>query len=258
MSSNGHSVLAVVQRRYRAPCYPRRVPALFDAAIVSASVVACLSASVCEAAADRPEPLADESGCEHYRGTSSGNDPSVQLDVVLCPHADGTAGKVEGKVQWSSLRSGWNLRRVEGQWTGASLRLRDLEIIDERPENGYTFCTIDAYALERGDRGTLAGSYDSRACRDHASVSLMRVNAPADAKAAPEPAPAPSLAQPQPQPQPRPQPPVRDASPPAKQAQQSSGCGCDLRLALVLLPLGLVRRRRRAGEPRAGGSRARD
>lgn len=59
----------------------------------------------------RPKLLDDKAGCERWLGTAAGNDPSVRVNLRLCPKDGG----VEGELQWSSLQSGWNLRRVVGR-----------------------------------------------------------------------------------------------------------------------------------------------
>lgn len=210
--------------------------------------------------ATRPDPLPDEAGCDHYKGTSSGNDPSVTFDVVLCPHEDKTAGKVEGKVQWSSLLSGWNVRKVEGQWTGDQLSMKDLEIIEERPEPGFRFCTIDPYTLSKTDDGGLEGTYDAEDCDDDATVTLAAVAAPAGANAtggavAEPPTPREQADEPAgSKDEPTDASDASDDKPskPSKTAQRgaeakpSGGCGCDVTLLMApMLGLGLARRRRR-------------
>ena len=215
-------------------------------------VCACVLVPGAVRAAERPGPLADEAGCKHYRGTSSGNDPSVRLDVVLCAHPDGTRGKVDGKVQWSSLLSGWNLRHVEGRWSAGTLTMRDVEILDEKPESGFRFCTIDAYVLAQDSTGVLKGSYDSEACSDHAQMTLRAVDAPgghavappkASDRAAADPLPDPTP-DPLPSPLPNPLPSPPPHPPRAADLSQPPGCGCDVSL-LVLLPIFGVGRARR-------------
>ena len=191
-------------------------------------------------AAERPAPLPDEDNCRHYRGTCSGNDPSVRLDVLLCPDPDGGEGSIVGKLQWSSTLSGWNLRRIKGAWSGSTLTFRDSEIIKEKPANGYYFCIIDPYVLEQGPSGTLSGRYKSAACNDDASITLEPVapDAPEGDKIAPKPKPAeaPSSAT-EPSDTATPETAERTESP-----SRRDGCGCAPSL-LVMLPLVGIRRR---------------
>lgn len=121
-------------------------------------------------AVERPPPLATPSGCELWVGRASGNDPSTQLELQLCPQPDGS---VAGALQWSSTVSGWNVRDVSGrvQPDGTTLFLRDDRVREERPEPGWRFCTVDRYTLARsGDRMT--GRYHSAACQDDGTITL--------------------------------------------------------------------------------------
>lgn len=208
-------------------------------------VCACVLVPGALRAAERPGPLADEAGCKHYRGTSSGNDPSVRLDVVLCAHPDGTRGKVDGKLQWSSLLSGWNLRHVEGRWSAGTLTMRDIEILEEKPESGFRFCTIDAYVLAQDSTGVLKGSYESEACSDLAQMTLRAVDAPGGHADAPTKAPDRAATDSPPGPPPDPLSDRPPSPPPAADSSQSGGCGCDVSL-LMLLPMFGVGRPRRA------------
>lgn len=194
---------------------------------------------VAQAAAKRPPPLADQDGCEHYRGTSSGNDPSVRLDVLLCPHEDGTAGKVQGQVQWSSTLSGWNLRDIDGSWSDGKLELRDLAITEQKPESGYRFCTIDVYALSQGSDSKLSGTYDSVACEDHATLELTPLEPakPASSTKTPE-APKQEPSKPEPA---KPEPSKAPATKP--KPDSAGGCNCSVAPLMVLPLLGLRRRR---------------
>ena len=125
------------------------------------------------AALEHPPLLEGQSGCEDWQGTASGNDPSVRLHLQLCA---AEAGRVRGRVQWSSLESGWNVREVEGRWTASRLQLSDVRLSESHPNPGWRFCVIDRWRLERqGDR--LQGEYVSEACRDRARVHLERVAA---------------------------------------------------------------------------------
>ena len=120
----------------------------------------------------RPAPLVAPEGCELWVGTVSGNDPSVKVELVLCP--EGNA--VRGTLQWSSTLSGSNVRDVQGSWDASrrSLTLRDLRVRDQHPEPGWRFCVVDDYRLTRTPGGALHGTYFSSACRDRARVRLQR------------------------------------------------------------------------------------
>jgi len=119
----------------------------------------------------RPEPLREEEGCELWVGTASGNDPSVLVELHICPQGSGVAGH----LQWSSTRSGWNRRAVQGAWEGGTLlSLSDLRLVENRPLGSWYFCLIDSYELRRVGPDRLAGSYRSVACRDNARMNLRR------------------------------------------------------------------------------------
>lgn len=203
-------------------------------------------------ATTRPDPLEDVEGCERWVGKSAGNDPSVRLDVRLCPKGQG----VTGHVQWSSLVSGWNVREVSGSWSadGNTLTLKDMRITEQKPNPGYRFCTIDRYELSRQGPDALEGKYHSSECRDDATVSLTRApRAPgtADSAGTSEPTskpPSPPAESAPPTPQ--------SSTPPAEDAPEpdgsSSGCGACAAVprarptssAWLLLGLGLWLRRR--------------
>jgi hypothetical protein len=173
--------------------------------------------------ASRPAPLAEEPGCERWVGTAAGNDPSVEIQLVLCDEG----GALSGKLQWSSLQSGWNLRRLAGtREADGRVHLRDLAVIEERPEPGWRFCAVDAYELApSGDEG-LVGAYVSAACDDRAALTLHRDGAA-----------------------PRPLDPVGVAPPSLPPAPPTSaGCGCDsggVALGLGFVVAGLLLPRRR-------------
>lgn len=163
-------------------------------------------------AVERPPRLAPASGCELWIGTASGNDPSTQIELQLCPQPDAS---VSGSLQWSSTMSGWNLRDVSGRYdaSGAELTLRDDRIRAQRPETGWRFCNVDRYTLRRdGDR--LRGRYHSTACHDDGTLDLTRSasvpapspppGVPGPAPQEPGPAPAPPDQQPTPAPAPAP------------------------------------------------------
>lgn len=145
-------------------------------ACVVALVVALVSrptfGQIVDDQATRPPPLAPAPACELWEGTVSGNDPSVLVHARLCPAGD----HVTGVLQWSSLRSGWNVRDIEGTWSPdhTALTLRDLRVTESRPQPGWRFCTVDRYDLRAVGLDVLTGSYVSRACDDHAQVELRR------------------------------------------------------------------------------------
>lgn len=120
--------------------------------------------------APRPPLLEASAACEVWDGKASGNDPSVEVSLELCPRDD----EVTGVVQWSSTTSGWNRRAVAGRDDGAGLQLRDTRIIEEKPAPGWRFCVIDSYELRRTSPDVLEGTYRSEACKDQATVSLKR------------------------------------------------------------------------------------
>lgn len=156
-------------------------------------------------AVERPPRLGTPDGCELWVGTSSGNDPSTQIELRLCPQPD---GRVAGAIQWSSTLSGWNLRDVSGQFdaAGTGLTLRDDRIAAQRPEPGWRFCTVDRYTLAR-DGDHIRGRYHSAACTDDGTITLERSasappqnvpNQPAPPTLPGTPPPAPSLPPPAP------------------------------------------------------------
>ncbi len=118
----------------------------------------------------RPPPLEPQSGCELWRGTFSGNDPSVLVEARLCTDDQ---NQVSGVIQWSSLRSGYNIRQVVGRRDSTRrLLLHDVRFRDSRPRSGWRFCLINKYVLDPEGRDRLVGRYDSAACSDHARVDL--------------------------------------------------------------------------------------
>lgn len=118
----------------------------------------------------RPPPLEPAPECAIWKGTVSGNDPSVEIEMKLCPSGDA----VSGMMQWSSLKSGWNRRAIEGRWTEdrSALTLRDTSVVESRPEPGWRFCEVDQYDLKLASPGNLEGTYRSIACNDNATVKL--------------------------------------------------------------------------------------
>ncbi|MCC6522790.1 MAG: hypothetical protein IT373_09030 [Polyangiaceae bacterium] len=223
-------------------------------------------------ALEHPPDLVAEGECEAWIGTVSGNDPSVRVSARLCP-AGGDA--VKGQLQWSSLKSGYSVRDVEGRWLDGKkkLEMRDVRVAESHPNPGWVFCTVDKYDLALETPNELRGTYVSAACRDHARVMLSRVPKPpappgsgtatAPSSGPAEPGPPGSASPPGPGPDPRPTdgpdvrppPPVAD-DPPPRPRDRRSGCSCEavaadgrrapvpLGLALVaLVALGRARRR---------------
>jgi hypothetical protein len=120
-------------------------------------------------ALEHPKPLEPADGCERFIGTATGNS-SMRVVLRLCPTANG----LRGEAQCSSLQSGWSVREVRGTRSGSAIRLVDVRLVEERPNPGWRFCTIDRWELERrGDR--LDGTYRSEACTDTATVRLRRM-----------------------------------------------------------------------------------
>jgi hypothetical protein len=193
------------------------------------------------AALEHPPPLPEEAGCERWLGGAKANDPSIRLNLILCNRN----GVASGHVQWSSLESGWNVREITGTITDTQVVLRDVRIVEEKPQPGWRFCTIDRWELTRnGNR--LEGTYDSAACNDHATVWFDRMLDKAEGSKPPPKQPTVTPSPPSPPPPPR----TRD----------DTGCRCntttpDLLAALFLL--GAFRRgtkargaARRSGRPR--------
>ena len=113
---------------------------------------------------ERPPPLEPRAGCDLFRGPGSGNDPTYQVEMLIC--VDGAA--VTGTFQSSSLVSGWSKRALDGRATndGRTLHLRDLRYIDNRPAPSWEFCLVDSYTLERREGVGLRGTYHAENCDD--------------------------------------------------------------------------------------------
>lgn len=147
-------------------------PLLFTAAVGFAGLTAAcgppISASV--------PALEARVGCSLWAGRARGND-SVRLELELCPAARG-GELVVGRVQMTSPRSGWSVRRVGGKMEeDGTLRLHDVDMTVDDPELGWMFCLVDDYELARDPErtGRVSGYYTSRSCDDHATVRLWRV-----------------------------------------------------------------------------------
>lgn len=138
---------------------------------------------------ERPPPLPDRQGCSRFVGRASGNDPSVEIELVLCGDT-----ALTGELQWSSLTSGWNRRAVSGQRQGERIVLRDDAILEENPTFGWRFCDIERYDLTL-DGDALSGTYEAPSCNDSATLTLTSAGeapAPTAAPPAPEPMASPS------------------------------------------------------------------
>lgn len=112
-------------------------------------------------------PLIPDGGCACFVGETHGND-TVDAGFRLC--RDGPA--VSGGFDWTGRRSGRSFRVLEGTLGASGLALHDTAIPLDRPAGGWRFCTIDRYDLSPTDDGGWTGTYDSTACRDHATVTL--------------------------------------------------------------------------------------
>jgi hypothetical protein len=124
---------------------------------------------------ERPPPLESQTGCTLWHGILSGNDPTVLVEARIC---DGTQGNLTGVVQWSSLRSGYNVREVAGtRSVGGHLVMRDVRFLEYHPIGGWRFCLIDQYVLDQQRPDRLVGNYESSACNDNAKVELDRQSA---------------------------------------------------------------------------------
>lgn len=118
----------------------------------------------------RPPPLELAPECALWKGTVSGNDPSMEIAMTLCP----SGNAVSGIMQCSSLTSGWSRRAIEGRWSEdkSALTLRDTSIVENRPEPGWRFCVVDQYDLKLVSPGDLEGTSRASACNDNATVKL--------------------------------------------------------------------------------------
>lgn len=121
---------------------------------------------------EEPKPKDPDPVCTEWSGTVSGNDPSVSIRGTLCEDAK---GNVNGKLRWSSARSGSNVRQVDGAWSAdhTALTLKDGAILESHPNPGWRFCVVDRYTLS-GTADALSGRYSSSACHDDAAVTLVR------------------------------------------------------------------------------------
>lgn len=116
----------------------------------------------------RPKALSPQKNCELWIGTASGNDPSVQVELSLCENRN---QELTGVLQWSSTKSGWNKRAVNGYKKENTILLHDEKFLENKPNKGWMFCLIDEYSLSIS-KNTMQGVYESKACKDKARLSL--------------------------------------------------------------------------------------
>jgi len=163
----------VVDWAMRSSVVSRAVSGRFCISVLAAVLgsVGCLG--TLPGAADAP-PLIVRPGCSLWTGTVKGNDPNVAVQLELCPYgAENT--EVAGRIQFTSPRSGWSVREIEGGVTPDGLLvLRELQFDVAAPEYGWMFCLVDRYEIEGAGPDSLTGRYDSKACSDHGKIDLVR------------------------------------------------------------------------------------
>ena len=130
------------------------------------SIVLAISSVAVQRQPDRPK----EKPCTQWRGTVSGNDPSVSVTMSIC-NLDNN--RVSGTLVWDSKTSGTNTRTVEGKRSGSSITMADISLTGN-PKPGWMFCKVDRYSLS-GSNDSLSGTYHSEACHDDATIKLERV-----------------------------------------------------------------------------------
>lgn len=136
-------------------------------------VLALLFLGASVALAIRPADLEPSKDCELWVGTASGNDPTVEVQLSLCPESN---NEVKGVLQWSSERSGWSRRAVKGAYQDkakTAITLHDESFLEKKPNPGWRFCLVDEYSLSRS-KDKLSGTYYSKDCDDTATLSLTR------------------------------------------------------------------------------------
>jgi len=126
--------------------------------------------AVLASAVANPQRPEDGPRCSHWKGTVSGNDPSVRVTATLCEKG----GHVTGMLAWNSDKSGTSTRRLDGTLDQGSLVLRD-SAMTGTPNPGWRFCLIDKYQLTGAGTDTLTGTYRSNRCNDVATIELHRV-----------------------------------------------------------------------------------
>jgi hypothetical protein len=103
---------------------------------------------------------------------NSGNDPSVQVEFSFCLNRN---NEITGILQWSSTRSGWNKRAVNGNKKENTIILHDENFLENKPNRGWVFCLIDEYRFSLS-KNKMQGDYISNACRDKGRFSLSKQN----------------------------------------------------------------------------------
>jgi hypothetical protein len=174
-------------------------------ALFGLALVAPASAHADEPESWRPPALEANDACDVYTGKASGNDPTMFVELRVCTDAKG----VTGQAQYSGKSSGWSKREFTGAWSGRVLEARESAVVDQKPNPGWRFCTIDRYALTLDpETKELSGTYDSAACRDHARVTLtLTARGPKHSERPETPLPAP-------------------APPPAPEVARRRACSC--------------------------------
>jgi hypothetical protein len=132
------------------------------------TVVAVL-AVLASAVANPQRPVEDER-CSRWQGSVSGNDPSVHVTASLCEKD----GHITGTLAWKSDKSGTSTRALDGMRSKDAVVLHDTAM-SGTPNPGWRFCLIDKYELTGAGSDTLSGTYQSKRCRDVATIELHRV-----------------------------------------------------------------------------------
>jgi hypothetical protein len=150
-------------------------PARLAAVALAAAALSAVGCGGGMSGMPKAPPLVSHPGCSLWSGTISGNDPEAHIELEICPLEPGSR-EVMGRVQFTSERSGWSVREVEGAFTDDGLlELHEWQFDVYAPEFGWMFCLIDDYELRRSGPRKMVGSYESKACDDRAKVKLVRV-----------------------------------------------------------------------------------
>lgn len=120
----------------------------------------------------RPKALKPTDNCELWVGTARGNDPSVKVEFSFCINRN---KEVIGILQWSSTRSGWNKRAVNGYKKENEILLHDEKFLENKPNRGWVFCLIDEYRFSI-NKSRIQGEYASNDCQDKGQFLLIRRN----------------------------------------------------------------------------------